>query len=171
MGEDGGEEEGAMRIFGKTLGDYLRFAAGVLALVVAMGVARLALSLAGAPVSAVKYVSVTTMALLGVAYLGVRTHTSGFGSYRQLLPLMVITLGAASWVSGFAVVLAMATGSDNIYSIPEYSGGQDGKTFFHAFAHFVIAPFVAGFIAWGLSSLVMLVTKHRIRAGSSLAES
>ena len=76
---------------------------------------------------------------------------------------MVITLGAASWVSGFAVVLAIATGRDNIYSIPEYSGGQDGKTIFHAFAHFVIAPFVAGFIAWGLSSLVMLVTKVSTR--------
>jgi hypothetical protein len=153
-----------MRIFGKTVGDYLRFAAGVVALVVVVGVARLALDLGGVPVSAVRLVSVTTMALLGVVYLGVRTHTSGFGSYRQLLPLMVITLGSASWVSGAAVVLAIATGSDNIYSIPEYSGGQDGKTFFHAFAHFFIAPFVAGVVAWGLASIVMLLTKAVTRA-------
>jgi hypothetical protein len=158
-----------MRIFGKTLGDYLGFAAGTVALVVVVGVARLALSMAGVPVSAVKYVSVTTMALLGVVYLGVRTHTSGFGSYRQLLPLMVITLGAASWVSGFAVVLAIITGRDNIYSIPEYSGGQDGKTVFHAFAHFFIAPFVAGLVAWGLSSFVMLVTKATTRTARSAA--
>jgi hypothetical protein len=152
-----------MRIFGKTIGEYLRFATGIVALVVVVGVTRLALSMAGLPVSTVRFVSVTTMALVGVVYFGVRVHTSGFGGYRQLLPLMVITLGAASWVSGFAVVLAMVTGRDNIYSIPEYSGGGDGKTFFHAFAHFVIAPFVAGFIAWGLSSLVMLVTKASTR--------
>jgi hypothetical protein len=152
-----------MRIFGKAFGDYLRFAAGVVALVVVVGLTRLVLSLAGAPVSAAKYVSVTTMALLGVAYLGVRTHTSGFGSYRHLLPLMVITLGAASWVSGFAVVLAIMTGRDNIFSIPEYSGGEDGKTVFHAFAHFVLAPFVAGLIAWVLSALVMLVTRVATR--------
>jgi hypothetical protein len=158
-----------MRIFGKTFGDYLRFAAGVVALVVFVGVVRLVLSLAGVPVSAAKFVSVTTMALLGIVYLGVRTHTSGFGSYRQLLPLMVITLGAASWVSGFAVVLAIVTGQDNIYSIPEYSGGGDGKTFFHAFAHFVLAPFVAGLIAWGLSSLVMLVTKVTTRTARTAA--
>jgi hypothetical protein len=158
-----------MRIFGKTFGDYLRFAAGVVGLVVVVGVARLVLSLAGVPVSAAKFVSVTTMALLGVVYLGVKTHTSGFGSYRQLLPLMVITLGAASWVSGFAVVLAVVTGTDNIYSIPEYSGGGDGKTFFHAFAHFVIAPFVAGLVAWGLSSLVMLVTKTAARTARRVA--
>jgi hypothetical protein len=158
-----------MRIFGKTFGEYLRFAAGVVALVVVVGVARLVLSLAGVPVSAAKFLSVTTMALLGALYLGVKTHTSGFGSYRQLLPLMVITLGAASWVSGFAVVLAIVTGTDNIYSIPEYSGGGDGKTFFHAFAHFVIAPFVAGLVAWGLSSLVMLVTKVTTRAARTAA--
>jgi len=152
-----------MRIFGKTLGEYLRFAAGVVALVVVVGLTRLALSLAGVPVSAAKFVSVTTMALLGVAYLAVRTHTSGFGSYRQLLPLMVITLGAASWVSGFAVVLAIVTGQDNIFSLPEYSGGEDGKTFFHAFAHFVLAPFVAGFIAWGLAALILRLTKLATR--------
>jgi len=152
-----------MRIFGKTFGDYLRFAAGIVALVVVVGVARLALSLAGVPVSSAKFVSVTTMALLGVVYFGVKTHTSGFGSYRQLLPLMVITLGAASWVSGFAVVLAIVTGQDNIYSLSEYSGGGEGKTVFHAFAHFFIAPFVAGLIAWGVSSLVMLVTKATTR--------
>jgi hypothetical protein len=159
-----------MRIFGKTLDDYLRFATGVVALVVVVGVARLVLSMAGVPVSAAKFVSVTTMALLGVVYFGVKVHTSGFGSYRQLLPLMVITLGAASWVSGFAVVLAIVTGRDNIYSIPEYSGGQDGKTFFHAFAHFVIAPFVAGLIAWGLSSLVMLATKLTIRTARTAGQ-
>src|SRR5262245_35967425 len=158
-----------MRIFGKTVGEYLRFAMGVVVPVVVVGVVRLALSLAGAPVSAAKFFSVTTAALLGVVYLGVKTHTSGFGSYRQLLPLMVITLGAASWVSGIAVVLAIATGTDNIFSIPEYSGGQDGKTVFHAFAHFLIAPFVAGLVAWGLSSLVMLVTKATTRPARSAA--
>jgi hypothetical protein len=159
-----------MKIFGKTVGEYLRFAAGVVALVVVVGLARLGLSMAGVPVGAVKWLSVTTVALLGVVYFGIRTHTTGFGSYRQLLPLMVITLGAASWVSGLAVVLAIATGTDNIYSLPEYSGGQDGKTFFHAFAHFAIAPFVAGFIAWGLASLVMLVTKISTRSASPRVE-
>lgn len=152
-----------MRIFGRTAGEYVRFAAGIIVLAVLVGLARLALSMAGAPVSVVRFVSVSAVALLGVVYFGVRTHTAGFGAYRELLPLMVITMAATSWMSGFAVVLAIATGQDNIYSIPEYSGGEDGKTFFHAFAHFVIAPVVAGLIGWGLSSLVMLVTRLATR--------
>jgi hypothetical protein len=158
-----------MRIFGKTAGEYLRFAAGILSLAVLVGAARLALSLAGAPVSVVKFVSVTAVILLGVVYFGVRTHTSGFGSYRELLPLMVLTVATASWISGFAVLLAIATGQDNIYSIPEYSGGGDGKTFFHAFAHFVLAPVIVGLIGWVLACLVMLVTKFATRRGQDVA--
>ena len=43
-----------MRIFGKTMGEYLRFAAVILALVVVVGVARLALDLAGVPAAVVR---------------------------------------------------------------------------------------------------------------------
>jgi hypothetical protein len=158
-----------MRIFGKTAGEYLRFAAGVIALLVLVGLARLVLSLADVPVSVVKFVSVNAVALLGIVYLGARTHTSGFGGYGELLPLMIIIMAADSWMSGLAVLLAIVTGQDNIYTIPEYSGGQDGKTAFHAFAHFVIAPVVAGLIAWGLSSLVMLVTRFATRTAKAAA--
>jgi hypothetical protein len=84
---------------------------------------------------------------------------------------MVLTLGAANWVSGIVVVLTIVTRVDYIYSIPEYSGGSDGKTL-HAFVHFVLAPFVAGTVAWGLSSLSMLITRalargHALATGSS----
>jgi hypothetical protein len=75
---------------------------------------------------------------------------------------MVIALGAGSWVSGFSVVLAMITGTDNIYSLPEYSGGGESKTFFHAFAHFFIAPFVVGLIVTG-------VRKHQGRKRSGVS--
>jgi hypothetical protein len=158
-----------MRIFGKTAGEYLRFAAGILSLAVLVGAARLVLSLAGAPVSVVKFVSVTAVILLGIVSYGVRTHTSGFGSCRELLPLMVLTAATASWISGVAVVLAIATGQDNIYSIPEYSGGGDGKTSFHAFAHFVLAPVIVGLIGWVLACLVMLGTKLATRRGQDVA--
>jgi hypothetical protein len=156
-----------MRIFGKTSVEYVRFAAGILALAVLVGAVRLVLSLAGAPVSVVKFFSVTAVILLGVVYYGVRTHTSGFGSYRELLPLMVLTVATASWISGFAVLLAIATGQDNIFSIPEYSGGGDGKTFFHAFAHFVLAPAIVGLIGWVLACLVMFVTKLATHRGQN----
>ena len=55
-----------MRVFGKSIGDYVRFAAWVVALVAVVGFARLASSLAGLPVSSVRLLSVTTTALLGI---------------------------------------------------------------------------------------------------------
>jgi hypothetical protein len=51
-----------------------------------VGLARLGLSLAGLPNSTTKWLSLTVLTLLGVFYYGVRVHTSGFGSYKQLLP-------------------------------------------------------------------------------------
>jgi hypothetical protein len=60
---------------GRTFGDYLRFATGTVALVVVVGMARLALSMAGVPVAAARFVSVTTMALMLVTKLTTRTTT------------------------------------------------------------------------------------------------
>ena len=58
-----------------------------------------------------------------------------------------------------AVALAILTGSDNIYTAPEYSGGGDGKNWLHVVAHVVIAVVVLPLVSWGVSSLIMLVTK------------
>jgi hypothetical protein len=45
------------------------------------------------------------------------------------------------------------------YTAPEYSGGGDGKNWLHVVAHLVIAVVVLPLVSWGVSSLVMLVTK------------
>jgi hypothetical protein len=49
-----------MKIFGKTLGEYVRFQKTFLILILAVGLARLALSLAGAPNSTVRWLSKLT---------------------------------------------------------------------------------------------------------------
>ena len=79
-----------MRIFGKSLSDYVSFEKGFLILVVVVGLARLALSLLGVPNSTAKFVSLTVLLLLGMVYYSVRVHTSGFGSYKQLLPVLAL---------------------------------------------------------------------------------
>jgi len=57
------------------------------------------------------------------------------------------------------VALAILTETDNIYTAPEYSGGGDGKNWLHVLAHLVIAAVILPLVSWGISSLVMLVTK------------
>jgi hypothetical protein len=79
-----------MTIFGKRVSEYITFQKGILWLIVIVALGRFALSVAGVPNSTVKWLSVTAVALLGLVYYAIRVHTTGFGSYEQLLPLLAI---------------------------------------------------------------------------------
>ena len=146
-------------MFGKTLTQYLGFQKVVLGLIVLAFLVRLTLSLAGTPNSVAKWISVTVVLLAGIVYYGVAVYTSGFGSYKQLYPLVLFQSLLGEGLVALAVALAIFTGKDNIYTAPEYSGGGDGKNWLHVVAHLVIAAVVLPFVSWGVSSLVMLVTK------------
>jgi hypothetical protein len=147
-----------MKIFGKGLSEYLSFEKGFLILILVVGFARLGLSLAGVPNATVKFVSLTVLLLLGLIYYSVRVHTGGFGSYKQLLPVLALMVILANLIVVSGILLAMGTGKDNIFSAPEYSGGGNGKTWGHVGGH-LIAMAVVPLIFWGIGSLIMLLTK------------
>mgnify|MGYP001244494233 CR=1 FL=1 len=148
-----------MKIFGKSLGEYVALAKWLIIFVLAVGIARLALSLAGVPNSTGKWASVTVAFLIGVLCFSVRVHTSGFGSYKQLLPAIWILSFATQAFVAATIVLAIVTGHDNIFTAPEYSGGGDGKTWLHVGAHLVLGATVAPLVGWLLGSLIMFITK------------
>jgi hypothetical protein len=146
-------------MFGKTVAQYLGFQRIVLVLIVLAFLVRLLLSLSGTPNATAKWISVTVVLLLGVVYYGVTVHTSGFGSYKQLYALVLFQSVLGEGLVALAIVLAIFTGRDNIYTAPEYSGGGDGKNWLHVLAHLVIGAVVLPLVSWGVSSLVLLVTK------------
>ena len=146
-------------MFGKTAAQYVGFQKVVLALIVVIFLLRLMLSLAGTPNSVARWISVTAVLLAGVLYYGVAVHTSGFGSYKQLYPLVLFQSLLGEGLLALGVALAILTGTDNIYTAPEYSGGGDGKNWGHVLAHLVVAAVILPLVSWGVSSLVMLVTK------------
>jgi hypothetical protein len=146
-------------MFGKSVAQYLGFQKVVLALIVVVFLARLGLSLSGTPNATAKWISVTVVLLLGLLYYGVAVHTRSFGSYKQLLPLLFFQSLLAESLVALAIVLAIFTGQDNIYTAPEYSGGGDGKNWIHVVAHLIVGSVILPLISWGISSLVLLVTK------------
>ncbi len=79
-----------MRMFGKSLSEYIEFQKVILGLIIVVGVVRLALSLAGVSVGIAKWFSITGALLIGIVYYGIRVPTRGFGGYKHLLPLSVI---------------------------------------------------------------------------------
>jgi hypothetical protein len=146
-------------MFGKSVGQYLHFQRLFLVAIVVVFVVRFALSLGGASNATARWASVTVVLLLGILYYGVAVHTRGFGSYKQLYPLLLFQSLLGEGLVALAVAVGIVTGRDNIYTAPEYSGGVDGKNWMHVFAHVVIAAVVLPLLSWGISSLVLFVTK------------
>jgi hypothetical protein len=148
-----------MTIFGKRLSEYVEFVKVFLVLVLIVGVLRLALSLGGVPNSTTRWLSMTAVVWLGVLYNSIRVYTSGFGSYKQLLPVVALPNLMSQAISIVAIVIAIYTGTDNVYSAPEAAFGQDGKTWLHAGAHLVIGTIAGSLVAWIVGCLIMLITK------------
>ena len=146
-------------IFGKRFSEYVSFEKVVLWLIAIVGIARLALSLGGVPNSSAKWLSITVVTLLGAIYVSVKVHTAGFGSYKQLLPLLWIQTVLAHLIVAGSIVLGIVTHKDNIFTAPEYSGNADGKTWFHVIAHLIAGFIVAPLVLWLVGSLILLITK------------
>lgn len=146
-------------MFGKSFSEYLRFEKVVLWIIAIVGIGRLALSLAGVPNSSVKWVSITVVSLLGALYLSAKVHTSGFGSYKQLLPVVWILGAFTHLIVAGGIVIGIVTHKDNIFTAPEYSPSADGKTWLHVLAHLIAGFIVAPIVLWLIGSLVLFVTK------------
>jgi hypothetical protein len=148
-------------MFGKPVSEYLSFQKVVLAVLAAVGLARLGLSLAGVPNATVAWLSMNVVGWAGVMYYGVAVHTRGFGSYRQLLPLALFQITLQQLIAVLGILLAIA-GLPNVYAAPEYSFGAQSQ-WLHALSHLTIGIVVATLLMWGVASLVLLVTRKIVR--------
>jgi len=155
-------------MFGKKLSEYISFAKPILLLILVVGIARLALSLAGVQNSAVKWLSISVTLLIGLVYFSIRVYTTGFGSYKQLLPVLYLQAIVSQAIVIAGIVIAIETHKDNIFSAPEYSGGGDGKTWVHVAAHLVVM-IISPLVAWLVGSAIMWVTKKVAPKGGAPA--
>jgi hypothetical protein len=152
-----------MTVFGKPLSAYWNFSKIVAILILVVGILRLGLSLSGQPNSTTRLLAMNAVLFLGVIYLSVRIHLSGFGSYKQLLPSIAIPNTALHAVAITGIVIGMITGHDNVFTSPEFAFGQDGKTLLHVAAHLVIGIPVASIINWLIGCLILFITKKVVR--------
>lgn len=152
-----------MTIFNKRLSEYVAFSKPFLILILVVGIARLALSLGGVSSSIVKWISITAVWWIGAMYYSIRVHTSGFGSYKHLLPICVLQSLVAQAIIILAIILAIFTGNDNAYSAPEYNlGNDDGKTWLHVGAHLVLGTTIGPLMGWLFGCVIMFVTKRLV---------
>jgi hypothetical protein len=148
-----------MTIFGKRLSEYVGFCKVFLILIAVTGILRLALSLGGVPNSTARWFSVSALVWIAALVSAVRVQTRGFGSYKQLLVVCVLLNLVAQVIIISGILLAIFTGTGNIFSAPEYAFGSDGKTWLHAGAHLIVGTTAGSLVPWLFCSLVLFVTK------------
>jgi hypothetical protein len=152
-------------MFGKRVSEYLGFQKWWLAVIAAVGLARLLLSLAGLPDRTVMFLSMTVAGWIAVLYYGVAVHTKGFGSYKQLLPLMIFQVALVQAIAVTGILLAIA-GLPNIYAAPEFSGppfARSANQWTHALAHLTIGMVAPVLLGWAVASMVLLITRKVAR--------
>jgi hypothetical protein len=145
-------------MFGKRLSESLSFQRFALGLLAAVGLSRLVLSLAGVPDATVVWLSMNAVGWPAALYYGVAVHKRGFGSYRQLLRLVINQAFVFHSIAVIGILLAIA-GVPNIYAAPEYSGPAATNQWLHALAHLTIGMVAASLLWWGAASLVLFITK------------
>jgi hypothetical protein len=152
-----------MIIFGKRLSEYVRFARLFLVLIAGAGIIRLALTLNGAPNSTVKWFSMTALMWIAVVYYSIRVHTTGFGTYKHLLPVLVLPNLVAQAIAIMGITIAIVTGNANIFSAPEYAFGGDGKTWLHVAAHLFIGTTLGSLVPWAVGCAILAATRRLAR--------
>lgn len=146
-------------MFGKKLSEYVRFERVVLILIAVVFVSRLVVGMIGVEIAKARLVSINTVLLLGLIYCAVNVHLSGFGGYKQLLGLLFIQNAFAHILIASAILMAVLTGVDNIYTNPEFFNGNNGRNLTHVFLH-VIAALILPLIAWAIGSVILFATRR-----------
>jgi hypothetical protein len=145
-------------LFGKKFSEYVRFERWILILIAAVFVIRMGVSAAGTPINVARWVSINLVLLAGLIYCSVGVHTKGFGSYKQLFGLLLLQNVFAHTLIALGIALAVVTGSDNIYTAPEFFNGSSGSNFIHVAMH-LIAGFIVPVFAWLVGSVILFATK------------
>jgi hypothetical protein len=149
-------------VFGKKLSEYIQFEKWILILIAVVFAIRFGLSLAGTSFTVTRWVSINIVLLVGLVYYSIKVHTSGFGSYKQLLGLLLVQWVLAEMLVALAIAVGIITGVDNAFTAPEVSGGGDGKFWGHVLAH-AVGGFIFAVVVWLIGSPILFVTKRIVK--------
>jgi hypothetical protein len=116
--------------------EHVRLLLPLLAFVTAVWLLRLLLAAAGASLSVSRVFSVTTASAMAVFLAVLLIHFHGFGGYTNVVTTSLLLNAWSQILIVVAILFAVATGTENIYTLPEFSvPGDDPLHLRHIFGH------------------------------------
>ena len=111
-----------MTISGRSLGEHIRLLTPLFGLIAAVWVLRWSLFHLGLPLSLVRYLSITVIVPVCILLAAVLIHVKRFGGYSNVVLSAVLLVMWSQALIVAAILLAVLTGIDNVYTLPEFSG-------------------------------------------------
>ena len=120
-----------MRIGDHSLGEHIRLLVPLFVFIAGVWVLRLALHEMGVLHALVHVVSITVATSLALLFAVVLIHVRGFGSYPSVVVSNALLVAWAQLLIVVAIIFSVLTGTENIFTLPEFSRGNDPRHIKH----------------------------------------
>ena len=125
-----------MRVGGRRMREHVRLLLPLFAFLLVVWLLRLLLAAAGASLSVSRVFSVTTASAVAVFLAVLLIHFHGFGGYTNVVTTSLLLNAWSQSLIVIAILVAVVTGTENIYTLPEFSvPGDDPLHLRHIFGH------------------------------------
>jgi len=110
-----------MNMCGRSLRDHIRLLAPLFGFITLVWALRWGLDAAGAPHGLVRALSVTGATSIALLIAVWRIHTTGFGSYPNVVLASLLLVVYEQIVIVIAIVFSVITSKENVFTEPEFS--------------------------------------------------
>jgi fucose 4-O-acetylase-like acetyltransferase len=125
-----------MRVGGHPIREHVRLLLPLFAFLLVVWLLRLLLAAAGVSLSISRVFSVTTASAMAVFLAVLLIHFHRFGGYTNVVTTSLLLNAWSQILIVIAILFAVATGTENVYTLPEFSvPGDDPMHLRHIFGH------------------------------------
>lgn len=125
-----------MRVGGHRMREHVRLLLPLFGFVLVVWLLRLFLTAVGLSLSVTRVFSVTTASAIAVFLAVLLIHFHDFGGYTNVVATSLLLNAWSQVLIVIAILFAVATGTENVYTLPEFSvPGDDPMHLKHIFGH------------------------------------
>ena len=125
-----------MKIGGHSLGEHLRLLGPLFVFIAGVWVIRLLLHQMAVLHALVHVLSITVATAIALLFAVILIHVRRFGGYPSVVVATVLVVSWAQLLIVLAIIFSVATGTENIFTLPEFSiPGDDPRHLKHILGH------------------------------------
>jgi len=145
-----------MRVGGHPMREHVRLLLPLFAFLLVVWLLRLLLAAAGASLSVSRVFSVTTASAVAVFLAVLLIHFHRFGGYTNVVTTSLLLNAWSQMLIVIAILFAVATGTENVYTLPEFSvPGDDPMHLRHIFGHLTFMVGLGTLFGAGVGCLML----------------